>query len=139
MEITIKVPQTRKAAFLQVSAGVRYWEDAKVDGVEDTEGDLIPCRDGDYWTPFIDITFGQILNWEKGKTADIHYKICDDGTYTLLDADKNVIIEKEGYVPDIMCPRGGGYGDYIIMEVDAGGFIQNWTPTLNGLIEEDED
>jgi len=138
MEITIKVPQVKKAAFLQVSAGVRSWEDAKVDGVEDTEGDLISCRDRDYWKPFINIETGQILNWEKGKTADIHYKICDDGTYTLLDADKNVIIEKEGYVPDIMCPGGEGYGDYIIMDVNADGFIDAWKQTTQGF-EEYED
>jgi len=30
---------------LKVKCGARYWEDATVNGVEDTEGLLIPLRD----------------------------------------------------------------------------------------------
>lgn len=103
---------------MQVSAGVRYWEDATVNGEEDTEGCLIPCRNGDYWEPKIDINTGQILNWTQGTSADIHYKVCDDGKYTLHAADGSTIEIKEGYVPKIMCPGGQEYGDYIIMEVN---------------------
>jgi hypothetical protein len=74
----------------------------------------------------IDIDTGKITNWKEGVEADIHFKVCDAGTYQLLDENKKVILEKEGYVPDIMCPEGAGYGDYIIMKIDKDGIIANW-------------
>lgn len=49
-------------------------------------------------------------NIEKGK------KICDNESY--------------GYVPDFLCPNGEGYGDYMIMEIDGGGFISHWKKEL---------
>jgi len=111
---------------LIVDAGVRYWEDAEVNGVDDENGDLIPCRDGDSWKPIIDLETDIIANWKQGVTADIHYKVCDDGTYKLLDADGNEVVSIDGYVPDIMCPIGEGFGDYIIMKVDENGQIGSW-------------
>ena len=117
---------------LYVKAGVRYWEDSSINGVDDHKGDLIPCRDGDEWCPVIDIELGKIINWEKGVEADIHYKVCDDGQYTLEDINGEPIKEIEGYVPNMMCPGGGGFGDYIIMQIDEDGFISNWIPTFIG-------
>lgn len=137
MKIVLKVEKEFDVKYLEAMAGARYWEDAKVDGVEDTEGDLIPCRDGDYWHPIIEIETGIIINWEKGKTACIHYKCCDDGFYHLLDENKNVIKSFNGYVPSIMSPKDSGYGDYVIMDVDADGKIQNWVPNLDEFTEED--
>ena len=129
MKVQIKIGVD--VAYLQAECGVRYWEDATVDGVEDEDGTLIPCRDGDYWCPRIDLATGRIVNWEKGKEADIHYKICDDGKYQLLDELGNVVKEIEGYVPEIMYPNEEGYGDYVIMSVNADGFIDNWVTPLN--------
>src|SRR5688572_19751454 len=103
---------------LKVHANVRYWEDASVDGVDDEEGNLIPCRKGECWCPEIDIETGQILNWDKGKTASIHYKVCDEGVYTVIDDNERDVLEIEGYVPETMCPKGSGYGDYIIMDIN---------------------
>lgn len=126
MKITITKPQEIDVKFLHVSAGVRYWEDATVDGIEDEKGGLIPCRVDDRWEPTIDIESGQIIDWEKGRVADIHYKVCDDGVYKLSDKDQKVLFEVNDYVPAILQPEGNGYGDYIIMKVDENGFIQNW-------------
>ena len=131
MLTTIKTQKEVEVKFLQVEAGVRYWEDASVNGEDDENGNLIPCRDGDYWKPKIDIQTGQILNWSQGKTADIHYKVCDDGEYSLLSENDTLVKKIEGYVPDIMCPKGEGFGDYIIMDIDENGFIQNWKPDLS--------
>lgn len=122
----IKVLKEVEVKTLVVEAGARYWEDATVDGVEDENGDLIPCRDGDYWKPIIDLETGIITNWTQGVTADIYYKVCDDGTYKLLDVDGNEVVSIDGYVPDIMCPNGEGFGDYIIMKVGENGKIDNW-------------
>jgi len=48
-------------------------------------------------------------------------------------------LEKDGYVPDIMCPGDEGYGDYIIMTVNESGVIEGWKQTLSGFDLEDED
>lgn len=69
---------------------------------------------------------GQIVNWPTGVTASIHYKVCDDGIYTLLGETMDVVKAIEGYVPGIMCPEENGYGDYVIMSIAADGLIQGW-------------
>ncbi len=124
----IEIKETKKydVKLLVVDAGVRYWEDAIVNGIEDKEGLKIPCRNGDSWKPTIDLEEGRILGWPKGTTASIHYKICDDGIYTLYDENFNKIKKIDGYVPNMLCPVGDGYGDYIIMNVDKNGIIENF-------------
>lgn len=126
MKTTIMIEKEVNIKTLLVDAQVRYWEDASVNGKEDLEGKLIPCREGENWKPKIDFDSGKILNWEKGKKADIHYKVCDAGIYILLDENDNEVLRREGYVINMMCPNGGGYGDYIIMKIDSEGQIQNW-------------
>ena len=131
IEITQIVKNVHDVKYLRVDAGVRYWEDASVNGVEDTGGTLIPCRCADRWGPQIDIDGGIVCGWPKGTEASIHYKVCDDGTYTLLAGDGKCIAAYDGYVPDILQPERGGYGDYIIMKIDGSGKIANWNPTFN--------
>ena len=132
MKVTVIEKKVVDASFLKVSAGVRYWEDATVNGEKDEDGMLIPCRNGDYWEPLIDVDTGQIINWRHGVVADIHYKVCDDGKYTLQSINGYEIKTKEGYVPDIMCPEENVFGDYIIMKVNEGGMIANWKQTQAG-------
>ena len=151
MKITILKPVDFEAKFLKVDAGVRYWEDAEVNGVRDIDlyeskgagKPLMPCAvqikdkpeeciysDHYLWRPLIDIETGQIVNWEKGFDANVHYKVCDNFQCEILDADKNVIASYDGYVPSVMCPEDEGYGDYIIMDIDENGFIQGWNKEL---------
>lgn len=126
--INIEVTRTEKVPvkYLKVSAEVRYWEDATVNGVQDSEGDLIPCRVGDCWSPLIDLDTGIIKDWPANTIADIHYKVCDAGEYTLLADDLAEVKSIEGYVPDVMCPQDDGYGDYIIMHIGPDGAIANF-------------
>lgn len=138
MKITLKVEKEFDAKFLQVQAGVRYWEDASVNGVEDTDGELIPCRVGDDWQPLIELESGKIINWEIGKTAEIHYKVCDDGIYILLDENYETIIAHEDYVIDDLSIGEGGYGDYIILSIDENGIIKDWSPTLEEFQNDNE-
>ena len=136
----VLVLEKKEVAYLEVRAGVRYWEDGKINGVDDENGTLTPCRDGKYWCPNIELSTGRITNWIEGKEADIHYKVCDDGLYTLLDKEGNNIVKKEGYVPNIMCPKEDGYGDYIIMDIDKNGIIQNWKVNIEDFgFQTDED
>lgn len=148
MKITINKSIDYDIRFLKVDAGVRYWEDTKVNGVyntdcEDTNGTpTIPCAEfiGEQkhilngynwrWRPLIDIENGQIVNWKEGTSANVHYKVCDDFSCELLDAGKNSIISYNDYVPSVMCPADEGFGDYIIMNIDENGFIQDWNKEL---------
>lgn len=116
----------KTAKYLSVSAGVRYWEDGKVDGVEDTDGDLMPFGGGDYWDIKIDIQTGLIVDWPQGVTADTYYKICDDGRYELQSESGEMLELQEGYVISCLCPEKQGYGDYIIMHIDELGHIRGW-------------
>lgn len=138
MNIEITKKETVDIKFLQVSAGVRYWENGTVCGIDDDEGTLIPHRVGDRWEPKIDIESGRIIDWPANVSASLHYKVCDDGKYSLMNDAGSIVLQKEGYVPDIMCPKEEGYGDYIIMDINEEGFIQNWKPDLS-YFTEDED
>jgi len=140
MKFKIKKEVEVEITTLYVRAVVRYWEDAKVDGVEDENGDLIPCRVEDDWCLTIDLENGKITNWTQGKTADVHYKVCDDGTYILADENNEQVLCKEGYVPDCLSIDDNGCGDYIIMKIDKLGFINNWkfsTYDIQEFTEED--
>ena len=119
------------AKYIKVRAGVRYWEDAKLNGVADTEG-KVPFRAGDYWLPIIDLESGQVLDWPAGMEARIHYKVCDDGEYWLLDDRRQRIAKwKSDYVPNgVLCVGESGFGDYIIFSITADGRIQGWKPPV---------
>lgn len=116
------------AKYIEVIAGVRYWEDATVNGVADDDGKLIPFRVGDCWRPVISLDDGQVQDWPEGMTASIHYKVCDCGEYWLLDAEKKRIAKYgDDYVPDkFLCHGSKGWGDYIILNVGADGKILNY-------------
>lgn len=121
-----------KARTLRANMGVRYWEDGDVNGVADTnESPTIPMRQGDAWVIDIDLATGLIKNWPEGVIASVHYKVCDEGRYTLLDIDDEEIVTIAGYVPSILSPRRSGYGDYVIMEIDGNGQIQDWESDLS--------
>lgn len=137
-KIKIEIEKVVEIKTLNVNAGVRYWEDAIVNGVEDEKGDLIPCREGKRWKPIIDIESGKILNWEQGKSAEIHYKVCDDGVYTVCDENGEAVLEIEGYVPKTMYPADNGYGDYIIMNIDENGVIKDWAFDIDDFTEEED-
>jgi hypothetical protein len=125
MKVTVKEEKTYDAAILQVCE-------------KDESGENVPFKNGNNWEPTIDIEAGTVIGWPNGTTADIHFKVCDEGTYTLKTSFGAALAEKEGYVPDIMCPGGEGFGDYIIMKIDENGKIENWQPTLSGFDDIEE-
>lgn len=131
-----------QATYIEVSAGVRYWEDAAVNGTEDAEGTLMPMRKGDDWAPVIRLADGAVMDWPQGTTADVHYKVCDAGEYWLLDDERKRVAKWAGfYVPnDFLCHGDNGYGDYIIFKVSADGLIAGWrSPAVEMVCECDED
>jgi hypothetical protein len=129
MKATIKIEKEVDIKTVLVEANVRYWEDAVIDGEPDEDGTKTPCRRVDLWCPEIDIDTGIITNWQKGVKAEIHFKVCDAGSYYLKDAEGNIVLKRENdYVPNELIP--GSYGDYIEMEIDENGQIANWRPSL---------
>lgn len=113
--------------FLEISVEVRYWEDATVNDVVDKDGTLVPLRNGDRWAPTIRLKDGQILDWPEGTTAEIYYKVCDQGEYWLRNSERRVYKNVGHYVPDeYLCKGAEGYGDYIILSIDGTGKIKNW-------------
>lgn len=152
MKAKIKVTKIVDVRYLKVDAGVRYWEDSDVNGTEDVnlyqcQGQGIPrmpfavkvkdapqsniYSDHWRWQPTIDVEKGCIVGWPKGTTAHVHYKICDDGFYTLLDPLKVVILSVGSYVPNCI----GEDGDYIIMDIDEDGYIEGFRFTKDDVDE----
>ena len=133
MKVEITVKKEIEVKSILVDAGVRYYEDATVNDIEDTEGTLIPCKNGKRWQPEIEIETGKILNWEQGKKADIHYKVCDAGKYSLKDEKGEIIYTQNSYVPTFLdcTPEKDACGDYIIFQVDENGFIINWDKDID--------
>jgi len=140
MKATISVKQEVNIVTLHVAAQVRYWEDSEINGESDSEdGKLIPCKEGELWCPIINVDSGIITNWEQGKKAEIHYKICDSGSYYLKDEEGNTVLQiEEDYVPKMLDPTDDGYGDYIIFNVDENGLIEDWKQTLDGFVGDED-
>ena len=91
------------------------------------------------WCPEIDLKTGKILNWEEGKEADIHFKVCDQCSWSILGNEGEEVVSVENkYVPSSLSPKENGYGDYIIMEIDKYGQIKNWKVELSDF-QPDED
>lgn len=127
MKATIKIKKEVNITTLEVKATPRYWEDTTVNGIEDKDGTLIPCRNGENWCPVIDIETGIITNWEKGKTAKVHYKVCDEGCYFLKEENGIIVASiEDAYVPNILDIYGDSFGDYIILNIDENGKIEDW-------------
>lgn len=128
MQVNAPTTHSVNLKAISVKAGVRYWEDAEVNGHADLDGSRIPLRVGAYWQPVIELEGGRILNWPAGTIASIHYKVCDDGEYALLDSQGKALAVRKGYVPDMLAVGEDGEGDYIILEVGSDGQIQDWQP-----------
>lgn len=152
MKATIKNKKEIDVRYLKVDAGVRYWEDADVNGEPDidlfeSKGEERPripfaikvkdCpktnifSDHYRWQPVIDVERECIVGWPKGTTANVHYKVCDEGVYHLLDPQKNIIVSVESYVPNCL----GEYGDYIVMDIDENGYIDGFRFTQDDVDE----
>ena len=148
MQVKVKQEVVFDATTILVNANVRYWEDSEINGVDDHPTmPTMPCAvkgdNGYRWLPIIDIETGQIRNWREGTTAEIYYKVCDEFECRVLDekgGERCLIKDYEGYVPNFMCPKENGYGDYIIMDIDESGYIQDWDKAeVRGFIENEEE
>lgn len=115
--------------YLRVHIPVRYdEEDIPKDFPLRVEND----KNGyDWWDATIEIDTAKILNWPQGITGEMFMKVCDEGSYFLLDEAGETIKEIiEDYVPNNLLP--GEYGDYVSLVINEDGIITNWydSPSL---------
>lgn len=134
---------------LKISAGVRYWEDGRVNGVQDISYEEqeqgaqprmpFACKheeekrqkDKFRWDVSIDAENGVIIGWPSGTTASMCYKVCDDCEIK-YEIDGTVVATNDGYwyCPDFLARVEPGYGDYIHMKINEAGVIDNWKYSL---------
>jgi hypothetical protein len=90
------------------------------------------------WVASVDIDTGAIAGWPQGNKLNMHVKVCDAGTYKLIDGDGNIVAERiNDYVPHGVVP--GAYGDYVELEINENGIITNWPkhPDISEFFGED--
>ena len=146
MKINVKeISETEiNVKYICADLGVRYWEDSKVDGVDDisyeeqkegakprmplaAENPDARHKDEKYrWVIKIDIETGNLVGWPNGVTADVVYKVCDDGLYWLEDENGNEIHKIDSYVPMLFDFVDESFGDYITMTIKEDGHIKEW-------------
>jgi hypothetical protein len=119
MKITAMIKTEIDAQYLQIKVPVKY-------GNEDIPADF-PLRINDTWSALVEIDTGRILDWPCVTGGVLQMKICDEGSYRLLDGDFVLITSIENdYVPNNLIP--GKYGDYIELNINESGNITNWAP-----------
>ena len=117
MKVEVPIVKEVEITTVRLDVAVRYEE-------EQIPNDF-PGRNGEMLTMHVDIDTGRIRHWPAGKTFDLHMKVCDCGTYRLLDAEGVVIaIIENDYVPHGVVP--GSYGDYLEFDIGEDGVIKNW-------------
>ncbi len=142
MKITVIENKEVEVKYLKVSATVRYWEDSEINGEADETGTLTPFRNETEWCPVIDIEKGIVIGWPQGMRASFHFKVCDAGTYWLLDESENEVAEIiNNYVPSGLCHGDRGFGDYIIFSVNEDGSIVDYSNKIDpdDWVDNDED
>lgn len=91
------------------------------------------------WSGIINLKTHKLLNW-KSEYGDLYLqaKVCDSGTYFLLDEDKKVICKIADYVPNGLIPETTDCGDYIRLRINNDGTIENWPeePSFSDFLED---
>jgi hypothetical protein len=131
MKATIKVKKEVEITMVKVDIPVRYDE-------EDIPNDF-PLREGDIWSAIINIDEGRVLDWPKGQTGHLAMKVCDGGSYFLLDKEGNTVLSiEQNYVPNELLP--GEYGDYIDLHIGENGLISNWysQPSISDFVNDED-
>ena len=78
------------------------------------------------WSGIINLKTHKLLN-SKPEYGSLYLqaKVCDSGTYFLLDKDKKTICKIADYVPNGLIPEVDGCGDYIRLRINEDDMI-NW-------------
>lgn len=136
MKLTIKKPVDYEIKYVYVAAPFRYVGDGDDDDVPLST----PLLKNGSWKAKINIDEGKVEDWPVGESCHLFGKICDEGSYYLIDDTGNIVLSREeDYVPNRLIP--GEYGDYIDLHIDENGYITNWYehPSFEDFIDEEDD
>ena len=92
------------------------------------------------WSGIINLKTHKLLNWKlEYGSLYLQAKVCDSGTYFLLDKDKKTICKIADYVPNGLIPEVDGCGDYIRLRINEDDMI-NWfeEPDFSDFMEDSE-
>ena len=91
------------------------------------------------WCPVIDVNEGKVQDWTPGFVLKTGFKVCDQGVYVYSNYDETQQIVStdcdEYYVPNWLDNDGDGYGDYLLIQINGDGTIENWDKLKKKLIE----
>lgn len=90
------------------------------------------------WSGIINLKSHKLLNWKQEYgNLYLQAKVCDSGTYFLLDKDKKEICKIADYVPNGLIPEADDSGDYIRLRINYDGTIENWSekPEFSDFVE----
>lgn len=114
-----------------------YFRGDELFTIEDEEGEF-PVEDVDSRIPLYDeenkqfdftisLDDARICEWTHNSYLRLRAKVCDSGTYVLLDEEKKPILQIDGYVPDgIIPPLEYNWGDYVDLYISSDGKVVNW-------------
>ena len=132
-----------KAKFIRVV--LPYFRGDELFTIEDEEGEL-PVKDENFIIPLYDEENKQfdftinlddagICGWSYDSKFKLRAKVCDSGTYILLDGVKRPLLQINGYVPDgLIPPEKHNWGDYVDFYISSDGKIVNWLDSPNLMI-----
>jgi hypothetical protein len=119
MNVTINRPVNYEVKTIEVKVFIRNTElYSKLQCMNPYEG---------YWCPIIDVDEGIITNWDINESVYVFLKVCDEFECTVKDASDAIVASYNGYVLNFMAITDEGYGDYIYLDVNEDGYIENWS------------
>lgn len=122
MKATVKIEKEVEIRNVVIDIAPRYIGDSPDDDMP-TDFPLLN-EQKTAWVASVNIDTGEIAGWPAGDARKMHVKVCDAGTYSLIDAEGNEVAKFDGYVPHGVVP--GSYGDYVELDIDERGVITNW-------------
>jgi len=116
MKVTVIKKEELEVKFVLIDVNPRHLDEEELP---------VPMLNGDTWKVIVDIDSGEIRDWPKGEEREYYWKICDAGSYYLLDENEEVALSiTENYVPNNLLP--GEWGDYLSLKINKDGVITNW-------------
>lgn len=124
MKITVLKPTTVHPRYIEIDILIRYDDDVAAD---------FPGRNGKRIRLLLDLDERKVADWPAGRVEGLHLKVCDEGTYRLLDADRAELAVRQSYVPAPM--PNDHYGDYVILDIDGTWSVGGWWPDADDVAE----
>ena len=131
MKVTVIKKEEVEIKFVSIDINPRHL---------DEEEKPVPLIHGERWNVIVDIDTGKIRDWPQGEEREYYWKICDAGSYHLLDEDERIQLSiNNNYVPNNLLP--GEWGDYLDLKINGEGVITNWlsNPTSEDFNKDDDE